>query len=265
MRALVIGASAGVGREVAIHLGQLGAELVIVGRRRQRLDAVAAEVGTATVVVADVAEPEACRSIVDQAVAALGELDLIVHAAGVSDLAPLRVATPAQWRAVLHTNVIAPALIAGAALGHLSEAAVVSFLSSEAVADPHHGLVPYAASKAALETTIRGLRVEHPEVRFCCVRIGVTGGTEFARDFDPDLATELFPKWIEAGQIPAQMMNPTELGRTIADALHLAVRSTGLDVQDLVIRAPGDRHRGATTFLVDTLEQASAARSETAS
>jgi NAD(P)-dependent dehydrogenase (short-subunit alcohol dehydrogenase family) len=262
MRALVIGASAGIGREAARRLGQLGAELVIVGRRRERLDAVAAEVGAATVVVADVAELEACRLVVDRAVAALGQLDLVVHAASVSDLAPLRDATAAQWHSVLHTNVVAPALIAGAAVDHLSEAAVVSFLSSEAVADPHHGLVPYAASKAALETTIRGLRVEHPEVRFCCVRIGATGGTEFARDFDPDLAGELFPKWIASGQIPAQMMDPTELGRTIADALHLAVGAPGLDLQDLVIRARGDRHHGEPTFMIDTLNQASAARTE---
>lgn len=255
MNALVVGASAGIGRATARRLHQLGYSLAIVGRRKDRLHELAAEVGGAEVIVADLVELDSCRTVVERAVDALGPLDLIVHAAGASGLAPLGSASAADWSSVLHTNVVAPALVAAAAIDHLTPPAVVCFLSSEAVGNPHHGLVPYAASKAALEEVVRGFRVEHPEARFCCLRVGATEGTDFARDFSPELGLELLPKWIASGQIPAQLMDAVELGSAVADAMDLAVRSPGLDLQDVVIRAPGRTHTGDTDVLADKFNE----------
>ena len=260
MRALVVGASAGIGRATALRLGELGFELAVVGRRKDRLDEVAASVGSTTPIVADLADPEVCRRVVEQAVDALGPLDLIVYAAGWSGLSPLQAVTADEWSKVLHTNVVAPALVTAAAIEHLATGAVVCLLSSEAVGHPHHGLVPYAASKAALEEVIRGFRVEHPTTRFCCLHVGATDGTDFARDFSPELGAELFPAWIAAGQIPAQMMDATELGTAIADAMVLALRSPGLDVHDLVIRAPGGRYTGDAAHMLENVQNAAGAQ-----
>jgi len=64
-RALVVGSSSGIGREVGLRLG---ARVAFHGRRRERLDECVARAGGGVVVVADVADPAACEAMVDEAV-----------------------------------------------------------------------------------------------------------------------------------------------------------------------------------------------------
>jgi NAD(P)-dependent dehydrogenase (short-subunit alcohol dehydrogenase family) len=259
-RVLVVGASAGIGRDVALRMAELGCQVAAVGRRRERLEEVAQRAPGVTPIVADVTDPDQCQSLVTEAVAALGGLDLIVYAAGASHLVRLMDAGADDWLRILRANVMGPALVVRAALGHLVPGAVVCVLSSDSVGECYPGIVPYTASKAALEELVRGLRVEHPELRFCCLRVGVTGDTEFARDFSPELTAELFPDWIAMGRIPAQMMTSAELGTAIGDIMAVALRSPGLDVQNLVIRAPGGPMRGDAGVLFDAADQAAAQR-----
>jgi NAD(P)-dependent dehydrogenase (short-subunit alcohol dehydrogenase family) len=145
----------------------------------------------------------------------------------------------AVWERLLRTNVIGPAQVVRHLLGHLAPDAIVAMLSSESVGHPYPGLVPYAASKAAMEEMIRGWRAEHPELRFAKVTVGATDGTDFARDFDPTLAGALFTDWVSSGVIPARIMQAEEVGASIAHTLARAVTVPGIDVQDLVLRSPG--------------------------
>ena len=253
-RALVVGGSSGIGRATAVRLAELGCAVVVVGRREDRLDEVAARTG-AHAVVADVAEPEQCRALVEEAARRLGGIDLIVHAASASGLSLLRHTTSEDWLGVLRTNVVGPAMVVQAALPRLGESAVVCVVSSESVGNPYPGLVPYGVSKAAVEELVRGLRIEHPEVRFCCLRVGSTDGTDFARDFSPELGAELFPRWIAMGRMPAKMMGVDELGRTIADTMAAALATPGLDMQDLVIRAAGGTYSGDAGFMLDHVQE----------
>jgi NAD(P)-dependent dehydrogenase (short-subunit alcohol dehydrogenase family) len=121
---------------------------------------------------------------------------------------------------------------------------------------PFPGIVPYTASKAALEELVRGLRVEHPEIRFCRVTVGSTEGTEFARDFDPEVAGELFPEWLALGRLPDQLMNVDELGRTIADSLAVALAAPGVDCHDITLRAPGRVSTDDVNGLLDNVDRA---------
>ena len=167
-----------------------------------------------------------------------------------------RTKTLVEWREVLATNLVAPALVTAAALPHLTSEGFVAFLSSEGVGAPYPGLVPYTASKAGLEELVRGLRAEEPDVRFACVKVGTTDGTEFARSFDPELAAELLPTWVALGKIPARMMQPEELGGAILRTLAVALTHPGVDCQDLTFRAPGGPHLGGIEQLLASVAAA---------
>jgi NAD(P)-dependent dehydrogenase (short-subunit alcohol dehydrogenase family) len=222
-----------------LHLAKLGADVVFHGRRADLLEQAVAAAGGGHAVVADLENPDACAKLVETAVEYLGQIDLIVHAASMSNLAVINDLDGEAWAGVYAINVIAPALVVRAAIPYLSSGAICAFLSSESVGQPYHGLIPYISSKAALEEMIRGLRLEHPEFRFTCVRVGQTTPTDITRSYDLALAAELFPKWIAHGRITAQTMDVVEVGSIIASSLNEVLGTPTVEMQDLVLRPPG--------------------------
>ena len=236
---VVIGASSGIGRAVASHAVALGADVVLVGRRADRLSDAVSAAGGGIAVCADVTDPQQCSDLVDAALERLGHVDVLVYAAGASRLHRIADTTPQDWDRVLSTNVIAPSLIAGRLIAHCPDRSIMAFLSSVVVGRPYEGLVPYAASKAALEEVVRGLRTEHPEHRFMNINLGGTAGTEFTRDYDPKLARVLFPKWTAAGVLPSNAMELEHVGGLITGNLAALLASPDIDCQDLVLRPSG--------------------------
>ena len=236
---LVVGASSGIGRATAKSLSASGATVVVVGRRRQLLEELVEEMGGGFTVEADLRDPDQCESLVDRAVASVGQFDAMVFAASASTLAMTAEAGAEVWHTVMETNVISPALVTRSLLPHLTQNAFLAYLSSEIVGQPYHGLAHYACSKAALEELVRALRVEHPSYRFCCVRVGATPDTDFGRDFPPELTAQLTPHWISRAKLPATFMTAGEVGTAIAGAVTIAFASPGVDLQDLTLRPPG--------------------------
>ncbi len=202
-RLLVVGASSGIGRATVEVATDAGWKVAAVARRKALLDELAEETG-ATPVVADVTNESACRVLVEEAVAELGGLDAVVYAAGVVPLRPLAAADADLWRATLDTNLVGAAQVTAAALPHLEKVnGKVVFLSSDSVGEPFPGLVPYAASKAALEETARGWRAEHPAVSFTVAVVGPTL-TGMADAWDPEEATAAFARWKAEGYLNEQ-------------------------------------------------------------
>jgi NAD(P)-dependent dehydrogenase (short-subunit alcohol dehydrogenase family) len=253
-RVLVVGGSAGIGRSLAIAAGAEGAQVAVVGRSGEKLAEVAAHDGIAPI-TADIRDPERCRGLVDEAVDALGGLDAVVVSSAVSPLALLESVSAETWHDVMITNTVAPALIAQAALDHLSPEAVVVFISSIVVGLSHQGLASYAASKAALDRTVRSWRMERPEHRFVRLAVGDTIGTEFTRDFDAGLAGELFPKWLASSSIHEQHMEVDDLGRTIAELVAVLLAHPGLTMPELTISPPGGMMALDSAALSNMLEQ----------
>ena len=237
-RVLVVGASAGIGREAALAFAHSGAQVVAVGRRQEKLDELAEQVHVSCIAadITGVGEPD---RVVSEALAELGGLDLVVNVAAASPMALLSEMPASDFVDVFASNVVAPSEICRAALPHVSHNSIIAFVSSETVGRPRRGLVPYGASKAALEELVNGWRVENPTHRFATIRVGATIGTDFGRDFGGDLLGGCIEDWIRGGHISAEMMNPASVGTALAEVLAVAYLHPSIELTDFSIRPPG--------------------------
>lgn len=107
--AVVTGASSGLGERFARVLRERGAELVLAGRRAERLSALAAQLGQdhAEPVATDVTDEDAMRSLIDRAVKRFGRLDIMINNAGTADEGPAEVESLADFERVLRVNLAA--------------------------------------------------------------------------------------------------------------------------------------------------------------
>jgi NAD(P)-dependent dehydrogenase (short-subunit alcohol dehydrogenase family) len=249
-RVLVVGGSAGIGRSTAIAAARAGAAITVVGRSVEKLAEVVATAGKGTGISADVTEPHRCRELVAEAVDAMGGIDALVFSTAMSPLAPLEEIDAQTWHDVIATNAIAPALVAQAAVDHLSDDGVIVFISSISTAGGYDGLGAYQASKAALDRTVRSWRSERPDTRFVCMAVGDTLGTEFARDFDLEKAAALFPKWLQSNVIYQNHMQADDLGETIAQFVAMLLAHPNLTIPELTIVPTGPMMSGDSTQLM---------------
>ena len=125
--ALVTGASSGIGAATARRLAGEGAAVVLVARRRGRMEALAAAIeqagGVASVVEADITDRVQAEAAVGQAVQRFGRLDTLVNNAGVMLLGPIVGADLAAWERMIATNLQGLLYATHAALPHLLLAA----------------------------------------------------------------------------------------------------------------------------------------------
>jgi 3-oxoacyl-[acyl-carrier protein] reductase len=152
-KALVTGASGGIGGAIARALHGQGASVVLAGTRGAPLAALAAELGDrAHVLTADLSQPDEPDRLVKEAEAALGGLDILVNNAGITrDGLAMRMRDE-DWQAVLEVNLTAGfRLIRGALRGMLRRrhGRIISISSLSGVAG-NPGQANYAASKAAM-------------------------------------------------------------------------------------------------------------------
>ena len=122
--ALVTGASSGIGEATARALAAEGAAVAVVARRKDRLDALAAELGDrALAIEADVTDQDQAVGAVQRTVDELGRLDVVVNNAGVMLLGPVVEAPTEEWDRMVALNVNGLLYVAHAALPHLIAAA----------------------------------------------------------------------------------------------------------------------------------------------
>src|SRR4051812_5538974 len=176
MRAVVVGASSGLGRCIGVGLAQRGAETALLARRRARLDGAVEEAGaTARAIECDVTEPSSVAAAIGKAAADLGGIDALVYTPAIGPLARLVDTDLDTWRKVFDTNVSGAAIVTAAAVPHLTEShgPALSLSSvSASLTPPWPGLGAYAVSKAALDKMIEAWRVEHPTVNFTRCIVG---------------------------------------------------------------------------------------------
>jgi NADP-dependent 3-hydroxy acid dehydrogenase YdfG len=120
--ALVTGASSGIGEATARALAAQGATVAAVARRKDRLDALTAEIG-GLAIDTDVTDREQAQAAVERTVHELGRLDIVINNAGVMLLGPIVDAPVEEWDRMIELNLQGLLYIAHAALPHLLRAA----------------------------------------------------------------------------------------------------------------------------------------------
>ncbi|MFC5117429.1 SDR family NAD(P)-dependent oxidoreductase [Amycolatopsis halotolerans] len=204
--ALVTGGARGLGAAISRRLAEAGARVALVGRDKDRLSAMAADLpGEPLVIPADLSEPDAPLAVLDTALSTFGRLDALVSNAGKSQPVPSHLATAADLDEVFALNVRAPLLLAGHAAGLMAESGggTIVFVSS-ALSNRGHPLTSaYSATKGALDAATRALAAEWgpSAVRVNTVRPGITRSDMVAPLLDNASILAAYLKRVPLGRV----------------------------------------------------------------
>ena len=113
---VVTGGGSGIGRCTAHELAALGASVVLVGRKLEKLQKVQEEItqdgGKASIAVCDIRQEESVKTVVAEVVAQHGRIDGLVNNAGGQFMTPLEAISAKGWEAVVNTNLTGGFLMA---------------------------------------------------------------------------------------------------------------------------------------------------------
>jgi short-subunit dehydrogenase len=164
--ALVTGASSGIGEAAARALAREGYALALIARRKDRLDLLVKEIeeagGRACAVAADLAEDEATRRAVQEALAFLGRIDLLVNNAGYSPGAAIEQFSRDALRHIFDVNLLSALQLTGAVTPHMRAqgGGRIINVGSLAAIVPAPLAIPYAATKIGMQAANDALRLE---------------------------------------------------------------------------------------------------------
>ena len=223
--ALITGGSTGLGLATAHHLAALGLGVTVTGRTRSTLDLAVGELEAAGAdaigVVADASDWEDNERAVAAHVTRHGGLDVAVANAGFTASGDLADGDPNQWRTMVLTNVLGPALFVKACLSHLTApGGQVVLVGSVAGRIIRPGSL-YGATKAAVAALAENLR---PQLTASGIKVALV---------EPGITDT--PFWGEAGA-PSFALESA----AVAEAVGWIVQQPiGVDVNELLVRPVG--------------------------
>jgi citronellol/citronellal dehydrogenase len=204
---IVTGAGSGIGRCTAHELAALGAKVALVGRKPEKLEAVAREIaeagGTARILAADIREEDRVRDVVSAALADFGRLDFLVNNAGGQFAAPLEKISAKGFDAVVRTNLTGGFLMAREAYTQWMKGnggAIVNML-----ADMWHGMPNMGhsgAARAGMLNFTETAAFEWAPVRVNAVAPGWIASSGMDQ-YPPEMAEHIraLPKKVPAGRL----------------------------------------------------------------
>ena len=188
-RVVLVGAGGGVGRACSALLSRKYEVLALL-RDESRLESLPEGVEP---LIFDVERLDDIDGFMRELAARYGKLKALVYCAGLQNIKPVRVLKASEMERIFRVNLYAPILFARAFAKrsvHSADNPSIVFITSIAAFRPEKGIVPYSASKAALESAARGLALELAPIRVNCVAPGFleTAMTEAY----PDIYSESF-------------------------------------------------------------------------
>jgi NAD(P)-dependent dehydrogenase (short-subunit alcohol dehydrogenase family) len=236
--AVVTGAGSGIGRCVALALAQNGYSVVLAGRRKERLEATAAEAkrtnSAALVVPTDVRDPTSVRALFEKTKEAFGRLDLLFNNAGIGDPAvPLEELTYEHWKASVDTNLTGAFLCTQEAFKIMKDqqprgGRIINNGSISAHA-PRPNSAPYTATKHGVMGLTKAISLDGRKYDIACGQIDIgNAATEMA---------ERMKKGVPQanGTIAVEpTMDPVEVARAV---VYMASLSLDANVQFMTVMA----------------------------
>jgi NAD(P)-dependent dehydrogenase (short-subunit alcohol dehydrogenase family) len=198
--AVITGGGTGIGRATALLFAARGADVVLASRKVENLERVAAEVVDETgrraeVIATDVRDVDQCHHLIDESVARLGRVDVLVNNAGGSRTYPFDAWTPETFQIMVDLNLRSTFVLSHRVAPHMVErgsGAIVN-VSSGAANMGLPEVAPYGAAKAGVENLTRSFAAALTPhgVRVNCVRVGAIKSEGFLRAMekvgrDPD-------------------------------------------------------------------------------
>ncbi len=238
-RALVTGASSGIGAAVAKAFGARGMRVALTARRQEKLEAVAASVraagGEALIVPADVRNEAELLRVFERASASWGGLDVLVNNAGLGRIASMHDGKTEAWREMLDVNVLALAIATREALARFpaSGGHIINIGSMASHRIPPKGGF-YGATKFAVkvitEITRRELRARQSPTRISQISPGFveTGFFEVLTG-DKQKAEQVI-----AGV--GKVLSPEDIARSV---LHVLDAPAHVSIHDVWLRPTG--------------------------
>jgi citronellol/citronellal dehydrogenase len=214
--ALVTGGGSGIGRCTAHELAALGARVALVGRKADRLAAVAAEIGgAAKVYPCDIREEDAVRDMVAAVLADFGRLDGLVNNAGGQFAAPLEKISAKGWDTVVRTNLSGGFLVARECYTQWMKAAGAGAIVNM-IADMWNGMPGMGHSGAA--------------------RAGMLNFTETAAlEWAPVRVNAVAPGWIASSGLDRYPAEMAEHIRTLPKRVPLGRLGTESEVSAAIV------------------------------
>lgn len=163
--AIVTGAGKGIGRAIALALGEAGANVLLVARTESDLEKVMHEMAAdrTSYAVADVTDRDDIQSAVEKAVSRFGGVDILVNNAGMNIRSKLDDATDSEWHKIMDTNAQSVFMFSQEAAKHMTKGASIINVSSVGGDRALKTGVVYAASKAAIIQMTKVMAMEWGE------------------------------------------------------------------------------------------------------
>jgi NAD(P)-dependent dehydrogenase (short-subunit alcohol dehydrogenase family) len=191
--AVITGGGTGIGAATAMLFAQHGADVVLASRKVENLDRVAAEVTGKTgrrahVVATDVRDVEQCEALIDESLAALGRVDVLVNNAGGSHSYAFADWNAQRFQNMIDLNLKSAFVLSQRVAPHMIERGSGSIIniSSGAAAMPLPIHTAYGAAKAGLENLTQNFAAALAPhgIRVNCVRVGAIKSEGFLRAMD---------------------------------------------------------------------------------
>lgn len=232
---IITGASSGMGEAAARHLASLGAKVVAVARRAERIEAMATEIrqngGQALAIAADVTQLADMNRVAAAAMAQFGRIDVLVNNAGVMPLSPLERLKVDEWNQMIDVNLRGVLHGIAAVLPYMQAQKSGQIINTASVAA--YKVFPasavYSATKYAVRALSEGLRqeVKPYNIRTTTVSPGAVA-TELLDHITEQDIQSANQDYVKRTSVP-----PDSYARVVAFAMS---QPEGMDVNEIVFR-----------------------------